>query len=61
MTDQDLKEQIKEIKEDIREIRQLVTNLRIDQRGLEIKSSLFGLLGGALTIIPVILMRFLTK
>ncbi len=61
MTDDNLKEQIAEIKADIREIRQLVTNLRIDQKGLQVKSSLWGLMGGAIAIVPVILMRLLSK
>ena len=55
MNDQELKDQINEIKADIREIRNLVTTLRINQEGLRIKSSLFGLLGGALACVPAAL------
>ena len=55
MNEQELKEQIAEIKTDIREIRALVTNLRVDQEGLKVKASMFGLMGGALSAIPVII------
>lgn len=52
MGEQELKDQLNRLENKLDSIENLVTNLRIEQAGLKVKSSIFGLIGGALIAIP---------
>ena len=55
MDETDYKERLQRIEDKLDKIGDHVTNLRVEQRGLQIKSSLWGTMGGALSCIPVLI------
>ena len=55
------KSDIEKLEKDVTNILQLITNLRLDHRTIQVKSGIWGVIGSSITICTTLLLLFLKE